>query len=180
MQLRSLEADLESSTADLNHAQSQLISKSSLITRLEEDILHLQSKEITPNDTLASLIIPQNGAAVDSHGIIQILTSQRDRYRQKNAELEEQLRIVNNSLQNVQSELNKTKSDNVALYEKIRYLSSYGKDVVLPMKNEEKYKSIYEERLDPFTKFSRRVRGVLLVVLCTQKFNLYLGGIPPH
>ncbi|KAJ3264486.1 hypothetical protein HK104_006464, partial [Borealophlyctis nickersoniae] len=57
--------------------------------------------------------------------IVPILTSQRDRYRQKNAELEEQIRGHLATISDLRNEIEKLKSDNVKLYEKLRYTQSF-------------------------------------------------------
>uniref|UniRef100_A0A671NYV8 Protein CASP n=1 Tax=Sinocyclocheilus anshuiensis TaxID=1608454 RepID=A0A671NYV8_9TELE len=89
--------------------------------------------------------------------MLSIISSQRERYRSRNQELE-----ANSSLQQtsqaLQSQLDSLRADNIKLYEKIKFLQSYpnrsgdSDDTVM------RYSSQYEERLDPFASFSKRER----------------------
>lgn len=59
------------------------------------------------------------------HSILPIVTSQRDRFRQRNSELEEQLRQQSEQISNLRNETRTLQQDNVKLYEKIKYMQSY-------------------------------------------------------
>jgi len=120
--------------------------------------------------------------------IVQIITSQRDRYRKRNHELEEILAKVQRGVDELQGRLKTLTDDNVKLYEKIRYLEGYqgqraasatpsfaidvgasaagsvgqqqgGGDVA------SKYRSLYEDRINPFTEFNERVLCCWAVLL---------------
>ncbi|KIJ67999.1 hypothetical protein HYDPIDRAFT_83675 [Hydnomerulius pinastri MD-312] len=67
--------------------------------------------------------VPFTSAADTS--ILPIVTSQRDRFRARNAELEEELRRQFNSISELRSEIKSLQSDNLKLYEKVRYMQSY-------------------------------------------------------
>ncbi|XP_062816125.1 protein CASP isoform X6 [Anolis carolinensis] len=93
---------------------------------------------------------------VDS--LLSIISSQRERFRARNHELEAENRLMQHTMQALQSELDSLRADNIKLYEKIKFLQSYpgrggGSD-----DTELRYSSQYEERLDPFTSFSRKER----------------------
>lgn len=60
--------------------------------------------------------------------ILSIVCSQRDRLRKSVEELENSNTSLTNEIANNRSELNKLQSDNLALYEKIKYLQSYQAD----------------------------------------------------
>ncbi|KAF9904414.1 hypothetical protein EC991_002688 [Linnemannia zychae] len=62
------------------------------------------------------------------HSILPIVTSQRDRFRQRNSELEEQLRQQSEQISNLRNETSQLQRDNLKLYEKIKYMQSYRDD----------------------------------------------------
>lgn len=90
--------------------------------------------------------------------LLSIISSQRERLRARNQELEAESRSVQHTMQALQSELDSLRADNIKLYEKIKFLQSYpgragsSDDTVM------RYSSQYEERLDPFASFSKRER----------------------
>uniref|UniRef100_A0A3B1K8P7 Protein CASP n=1 Tax=Astyanax mexicanus TaxID=7994 RepID=A0A3B1K8P7_ASTMX len=90
--------------------------------------------------------------------LLSIISSQRERFRSRNQELEAESRSVQQTMQALQSELDSLRADNIKLYEKIKFLQSYPSrsggtdDTVM------RYSSQYEERLDPFASFSKRER----------------------
>ncbi|KAJ8414489.1 hypothetical protein AAFF_G00036910 [Aldrovandia affinis] len=90
--------------------------------------------------------------------LLSIISSQRERFRSRNQELEAESRSMQQTLQVLQSELDSLRADNIKLYEKIKFLQSYpgraggSDDTVM------RYSSQYEERLDPFATFSKRER----------------------
>ncbi|XP_077466811.1 cut-like homeobox 1b isoform X3 [Stigmatopora argus] len=98
--------------------------------------------------------LPQ--AQMDS--LLSIISSQRERYRSRNQELEAESRSTQQTMQALQNELDSLRADNIKLYEKIKFLQSYGgraggnDDTVM------RYSTQYEERLDPFTSFSKKER----------------------
>ncbi|CAL9736360.1 protein CASP [Monosporozyma servazzii] len=67
-----------------------------------------------------------SGNGSGSNTILPIITKQRDRFRLKNTELEKQLRQYSTEKNKLKSEITKLKTDNGKLYERVRYLSSYG------------------------------------------------------
>ncbi|KIM21551.1 hypothetical protein M408DRAFT_29456 [Serendipita vermifera MAFF 305830] len=127
--------------------------------------------------------IPFSPAADNS--ILPIVTSQRDRFRQRNAELEEELRKQFETISELRGDIKTLQADNLKLYEKIRYMQSYrdegsaGNAVAGPSngpgtsysraqagtsRGDEmgKYRSLYEQNMNPFEAFRGReaVRAV--------------------
>nr|XP_014332804.1 PREDICTED: uncharacterized protein LOC102271051 [Bos mutus] len=91
---------------------------------------------------------------VDS--LLSIISSQRERFRARNQELEAENRLAQHTIQALQTELDSLRADNIKLFEKIKFLQSYpgrggGSD-----DTELRYSTQYEERLDPFSSFSKR------------------------
>jgi len=118
-------------------------------------------KDVTPQlQTPGQTAGDTSKSAADS--LLPIVQSQRERYRMRAQELEAQSLSQQQQVTMLQNEMDKLRSDNVKLYEKIRFLQSY------PSKGEKEgaaaddvtssYSSQYEERLDPFTSFSRKER----------------------
>ncbi|SPO37985.1 related to Cutl1 or CASP protein [Pseudozyma flocculosa] len=66
---------------------------------------------------------PSSGADTS---ILPIITSQRDRFRARNAELEEELRKQFTTISELRNEIKTLQADNLGLYEKLRYLQTYG------------------------------------------------------
>ena len=82
--------------------------------------------------TLGGNITPNAGSGVTTssadHSILPIVTSQRDRFRQRNSELEEQLRQQSEQISNLRNETSQLQKDNLKLYEKVKYMQSYRND----------------------------------------------------
>lgn len=68
-----------------------------------------------------------------SSSLLPILTSQRDRFRLRNSELEEELRKQSSIIRDLRDEIKRLGTDNLSLYEKVRYLSSYREEISNPM-----------------------------------------------
>uniref|UniRef100_A0A8D2LNZ1 Protein CASP n=1 Tax=Varanus komodoensis TaxID=61221 RepID=A0A8D2LNZ1_VARKO len=90
--------------------------------------------------------------------LLSIISSQRERFRARNRELEAENRMMQHTFQALQSELDNLRADNIKLYEKIKFLQSYPGRSGGSDDTEMRYSSQYEERLDPFTSFSRKER----------------------
>uniref|UniRef100_A0A3B4AJ62 Protein CASP n=1 Tax=Periophthalmus magnuspinnatus TaxID=409849 RepID=A0A3B4AJ62_9GOBI len=110
--------------------------------------------------------------------LLSIISSQRERFRSRNQELEAESRSMQQTMQALQTELDSLRADNIKLYEKIKFLQSYpGKaggsdDTVM------RYSSQYEERLDPFASFSKRERQRRYLSLSPwDKATLSLGRV---
>ncbi len=114
--------------------------------------------------------------------ILTIITSQRDRFRSRNAELEEELRSQFDTISELRAEIKTLQSDNLALYEKMRYLQSFSgrqqggggarSEAVIQMGSggtdasgayppartggDDKYRAKYEEAMNPFAAFRGR------------------------
>ncbi|KAM6466381.1 protein CASP isoform 1-T1 [Liasis olivaceus] len=184
--LRITNSDLSGRCTDLQiqftEAVSAVADQKELITKLEHDLSTIQSlsalhrpdaegaaiqnletvpepiKEATAlfygHPSSPSTQIPEG--QVDS--LLSIISSQRERFRARNHELEAENRLMQHTMQALQSELDNLRADNIKLYEKIKFLQSYPGRGAGSDDTELRYSSQYEERLDPFTSFSRKER----------------------
>ncbi|KAH9485122.1 Protein CASP [Psilocybe cubensis] len=176
--LSTVKQELESATFDLEKQRE-------LNEKLENDLLSINKQGASTDietDVLASLDlskrtetpvratpIPFTPSADTS--ILPIVTSQRDRFRQRNAELEEELRKQFQIISELRNEIKTLQSDNLKLYEKVRYMQSYREDSgarpvtqldPLPAPSSargddmSKYQARYEEAMNPFEAFRGR------------------------
>lgn len=100
-------------------------------------------------------ISPDFPSAAES--LLPIVSAQRERFRQRNEELEGELAGKTQQVILLQNELDSLRADNLKLYEKIKFLQSYqGKQIREDTAAESRYSSQYEEALDPFSSFSRK------------------------
>ncbi|XP_030632356.1 cut-like homeobox 1b isoform X3 [Chanos chanos] len=90
--------------------------------------------------------------------LLSIISSQRERFRSRNQELEAESRQMQQTMQALQTELDSLRADNIKLYEKIKFLQSYPTKAGGTDDTVMRYSSQYEERLDPFASFSKRER----------------------
>lgn len=109
----------------------------------------------------------------DQSSMLKVICSQRDRFRTRLRETEEEIRQLKEKIGVLTAELEKTKADNVKLYGKIRYVQDYNVEKVVSRGSkkyaedlesgftsdvESKYKKIYEEDINPFAAFSKKER----------------------
>jgi homeobox protein cut-like len=60
-------------------------------------------------------------------GLLPMIQAQRDRFKKKNAELEEELSKTYTTVKSLRSEVASLQKDNLSLYEKTRYVSTYSR-----------------------------------------------------
>ncbi|TBU33882.1 CASP C terminal-domain-containing protein [Dichomitus squalens] len=192
-----LEAALQSVKSQLELTESELDKQRALNEKLETDLLQMDQRKgdtgdrassangtSTPVDVLASLELGKKAGVSESPArstpipfapsadtsILPIVTSQRDRFRQRNAELEEELRKQFNIISELRAEVKSLQADNLKLYEKVRYMQSYREDsstrpsTLDPLPSiaagrpddMSKYRARYEEAMNPFQAFRGR------------------------
>ncbi|KAG5654395.1 hypothetical protein H0H81_003219 [Sphagnurus paluster] len=184
-----LEESLQVAQEQLKNLGAELEKQKTLNEKLENDLLsmnkHQHNGNMTPSesgvDILAGLelgtkkssdpsrAIPFTSSADTS--ILPIVTSQRDRFRQRNAELEDELRKQFQIISELRTEIKSLQSDNLKLYEKVRYMQSYRDESgsraptsqlnPLPapsgrLDDISKYQVRYEEAMNPFEAFRGR------------------------
>ncbi|KAF8200663.1 CASP C terminal-domain-containing protein [Pholiota molesta] len=182
-----LEDSLRTSQEQLETSTQELERQKELNEKLETDLLSIdkengrRASSEPEQDVLSSLDtgkktdtparstpIPFTSSADTS--ILPIVTSQRDRFRQRNAELEEELRKQFQIISELRAEIKTLQADNLKLYEKVRYMQSYREDSgsrpvtqldPLPapssrLDDMSKYQARYEEAMNPFEAFRGR------------------------
>ncbi|KAI0823762.1 CASP C terminal-domain-containing protein [Trametes gibbosa] len=190
-----LESALQSVQSQLDATESELEKQRVLNEKLETDLLQMDQHDGGLNGLGAS---PANGSSTSldvlaelgkkdvqdtparntpipfapsaDTSILPIVTAQRDRFRQRNAELEEELRKQFNIISELRAEVKSLQADNLKLYEKVRYMQSYREDSAarpstldpLPANSAgrsddmSKYRARYEEAMNPFQAFRGR------------------------
>jgi homeobox protein cut-like len=100
------------------------------------------------------------GSDGGADSLLPIVSSQRERFRQRNMELEAECRQHRSTVSVLQREADALRADNVKLYEKIKFLQSYPgtRKSVDDRDTLTRYSSQYETQLDPFTAFSAQER----------------------
>lgn len=111
-------------------------------------------------------------------GILPMVQAQRDRFKVKNAQLEDELSKAYTNISNLRSEVASLQKDNLNLYEKTRYVSTYNRNTpsggtssssysnrptqssILPITDTDntstRYKTAYEAQISPFAQFRGR------------------------
>jgi len=165
----------------------------SLIKRLEEDLLSIQSPssvfrsaadgssasrsnvshEVIVGALKDSSIAPDvTDVATKDSSLLLVVTSQRERFRQQNNELQSENYQLHQNVQQLHNDLEMLRADNIKLFEKIKYLQSYSSPTSVTINEDvtsKRYSSQYEDNLDPFTSFSRK-----------EKQRRYMNLSPPE
>lgn len=92
--------------------------------------------------------------------LLPIVSSQRERFKQRNVELEAECHQQKQTISVLQREVDTIRGDNVKLYEKIKFLQSYPgtRKTVDDHDALSRYSSQYEANLDPFSAFGMKER----------------------
>lgn len=136
-----LQKEYQSKSKAVDDLSAKINEKIALIQRLEEDLLRIGQQQQkgdklvdalgrSSSDFMVSTPRTPDGAItphLDKNGredksILPIVMSQRDRFRQRNAELEERARSLEVSLQDARSEIQNLKTDNLKLYERLKFV----------------------------------------------------------
>lgn len=152
--VQQLEEDLRSVNALSSMFRGEAEGEPVLQSNVEADVVADVVKDVIAPVSIQ--IDPTNKSAADS--LLPIIQSQRERYRLRAQELEAQTLGQQQQVTLLQNEIDKLRSDNVKLYEKIRFLQSYPSrgSVMGDDNTESRYSTQYEEKLNPFSKFSRQ------------------------
>lgn len=176
---------LETAEGKITELTAKLNEQQLLIQKLEDDI----SKGYNAKDRKGALFddwdLPESGTTgqsedqkhlsseQDQNSMLKVICNQRDRFRTRLRETEEEIRQLKEKIGSVTAELEKTRADNVKLYGKIRYVQDYNSEKVVSRGSrkhledlesgfgsdvESKYKKIYEDDINPFAAFSKKER----------------------
>ncbi|GMH17083.1 hypothetical protein Nepgr_018924 [Nepenthes gracilis] len=158
-----------------------------LIQKLEDDILKGYSSKERRGSLFDDWDLSEAGSAEqsetadhqnisseqDQSSMLKVICNQRDRFRARLRESEEEIRKLKDNIRSLTEELEKTKADNVKLYGKIRYVQDYHHEKVVSRGSkkhsedlesgfssdvESKYKKMYEDDMNPFAAFSKKER----------------------
>ncbi|KAJ0047729.1 hypothetical protein Pint_16434 [Pistacia integerrima] len=171
--METAEGKIEELTAKVNEQQK-------LIQKLEDDILKGSSSRDRRSNLFDEWDLSEGGGNElsektdqDQSSMLKVICNQRDRFRARLRETEEEIRQLKERIGVLTAELEKTKADNVKLYGKIRYVQDYNLEKVVsrgskkPVEDlesgftsdvESKYKKIYEDDINPFAAFSKKER----------------------
>lgn len=176
--ITSLESELSTAYQENNKMKA-------LNEKMESDLANFQEaygSNFNDNSSLVSGIsraptrLPGRGSVsslntIDEGSILPIITSQRDRFRDRNKELEEELRKQTNVINELKRKTKLLQTDNEELYEKTRYMALIkdkgltGSDrknrrTLIPKMNggdleSNAYRESYESKLHPIEQFRR-------------------------
>ncbi|PSR95722.1 Protein CASP like [Actinidia chinensis var. chinensis] len=178
--LETAEGKIAELTAKVNEQQR-------LIQKLEDDILKGYNSKDRKGILFDDWDLSESGATEpsenadhrhvssdqDQSSMLKVICNQRDRFRARLRETEEEIRQLKEKIGVLTAELEKTKADNVKLYGKIRYVQDYNHEKVVSRGSkkhaedlesgfssdvESKYKKIYEDDINPFAAFSKKER----------------------
>lgn len=99
-------------------------------------------------------VSPESAEGAES--LMTIVSSQRDRFRSRNVELEAEARHQKQAMTSLRNEVDTLRSDNVKLYEKIKFVQGYQKSNKSAEEAVGRYSSQYEESKNPFNEFSKQ------------------------
>lgn len=114
------------------------------VSRHPQSIAHGSQRRISPTSSIISGVIPRDSSHISlaglragepesyssGNGILPMITAQRDRFKQKNQQLEDDLSRAQGTILNLRQEVASLQKDNLQLYEKTRYVSSYPRQPV--------------------------------------------------
>ncbi len=134
--------------------------------------------ETQPRSASTTLEALRSGESVGGgSGILPMIQAQRDRFKQKNQQLEEDLQKTHATVTALRQEVTSLQKDNLNLYEKSRYVSAYSRgsnmtsssaysaapshtsiqaEEEIGMSTDRRWKSQYEANISPFAAFRGR------------------------
>lgn len=128
--------------------------------KLEDDLFKFNDNNKF-NDNMSLISGYSKKTNEDSSSILPIITKQRDRFRDRNNELEEELKRQTSMINDFKRTINQLRQDNEELYERTRFLassqSSTKRNTLLPKPNMDlennNYRNNYETKLHPIEQF---------------------------
>ncbi|KAL4378731.1 hypothetical protein GQ457_02G016780 [Hibiscus cannabinus] len=165
---------LETAEGKIRELEEKVTEQQKLVQKLEDDILKGYNSKERKGTLFDDWDVSESaGNEHYESSMLKVICNQRDRFRARLQETEKyEIRQLKENIGSVTSDLEKTKADNVKLYGKIRYVLDYNQEKVISrgLKKytedlesgftsdvDSKYKKIYEEAINPFAAFSKRV-----------------------
>eukprot|EP00955_Chlamydomonas_euryale_P042772 352421-Chlamydomonas_euryale.AAC.53 len=170
--------ELDTALTRISDLEEAAAKQQALVDRLEEDLLASRGAFQAPTGsggppaTLGDEPLSSFGSNGDSGGVdagpdtsmLRVLCGQRDRFRQRAAELEEEMARAKLELSTARNETAAARADNVALVERLRYVHDFRKQhppstTARDVEDgggaevERRYQRIYEDGLNPFKEF---------------------------
>ncbi|XP_037092154.1 protein CASP-like [Pollicipes pollicipes] len=147
-------------------------SSSELVAEAVRDTMHSPPAPARPASVFGS------DPSSPSDTILPIVSAQRERFRHRIQELEQERYMLQHELGLKESDIDDLRRDNLKLFEKIKYLQSYSAQKSSSQDVESRYSSQYEDSLDPFSSFSRRERSRKYAQLSPfEKITLSMGQL---
>ena len=197
--LEDLQEELSRTNADLEKSQN-------LNRKLEDDLENMQAEganafpsgasvagtyvtraqarrggRVSPTSSIISGLDPRSAPGErepmgGGSGILPMVTAQRDRFKKRNAEIEQELSETHRTVQQLRQEVAALQKDNLNLYEKTRYVSTYNRggatasayssnpnpsavaigETGSPGIALDRYRKAYESNISPFAAFRGR------------------------
>jgi homeobox protein cut-like len=135
----------------------------------------------SPTSSIISGLDPRSGGGEPmggGSGILPMITAQRDRFKKRNSQLENELSESHRTVSSLRQEIASLQKDNLNLYEKTRYVSSYNRGAPTSSASAysgnpnpstiqmsattssglalDRYRSAYESNISPFAAFRGR------------------------
>ncbi|KFY46130.1 hypothetical protein V494_00602 [Pseudogymnoascus sp. VKM F-4513 (FW-928)] len=131
---------------------------------------------VSPTSSIISGLDPRSSMTESSggSGILPMVTAQRDRFKKLNSQLSNEVSEAHRTVTSLRSEIASLQKDNLNLYEKTRYISSYNRTGSSAVSNAPqqstvpfspsspqgdslgRYRSAYESNISPFAQFRGR------------------------
>ncbi|KFX97048.1 hypothetical protein O988_05053 [Pseudogymnoascus sp. VKM F-3808] len=200
--LQTMQTELDSATADLETAQNLNATLENDLATVQQESSNafpsgasvagtykshypqstapsaFQSRRgrISPTSSIISGLDPRSSMTESSggSGILPMITAQRDRFKKLNSQLSNEVSEAHRTVTSLRSEIASLQKDNLNLYEKTRYISSYNRTGSSAVSNAPqqstvpfspssppndvvgRYRSAYESNISPFAQFRGR------------------------
>ncbi|KFY07037.1 hypothetical protein V492_07506 [Pseudogymnoascus sp. VKM F-4246] len=200
--LQSMQTELDSVTADLESAQNLNATLENDLATVQQESSNafpsgasvagtykshypqshapsaFQSRRgrVSPTSSIISGLDPRSSMTESSggSGILPMVTAQRDRFKKLNSQLSNEVSEAHRTVTSLRSEIASLQKDNLNLYEKTRYISSYNRTGSSAVSNAPqqstvpfspsspqgdslgRYRSAYESNISPFAQFRGR------------------------
>ena len=182
---QNLNATLENDLATVQHESSNAFPsgasvagtyKSHYPQSIAPSAFQSRRGRVSPTSSIISGLDPRSSMTESSggSGILPMITAQRDRFKKLNSQLSNEVSESHRTVTSLRSEIASLQKDNLNLYEKTRYISSYNRTGSSAVSNAPqqstvpfspsspqgdalgRYRSAYESNISPFAQFRGR------------------------